>query len=263
MSPKKIVENILEIANNAALKIPHKWANIQVISIKTPESVALPIYNKTPEILKELGKLAGMEDEEAENAIEQEDDKTGKKQEDGDDGKKREMKSPLLKALKKQKKEEKTKKAKKEESESENIDDVELKEKVTPKSKKKKRSSSAGSTKEAMETPEKKQKVESSKKKSKSNEKLSKKEEKTSSSSKKKNSDRIDDDDKPKERFIAAKKFKKSIKGYVFKMGRDGLGYYIDEKPVVNKLAIEGILRMGKSGSRGGGGRKKKGRRSY
>ena len=63
MAPEKLAENIVEIAKNAAPKIPHKWANIQVVSIKTPESVALPVYNKTPEALKELAKLAGLEED--------------------------------------------------------------------------------------------------------------------------------------------------------------------------------------------------------
>ena len=63
MEAEKLVDNIVEIAKNAVPKIPRKWANIQVMSIKTPKSVALPVYNKTPEALNELAKLSGLEKE--------------------------------------------------------------------------------------------------------------------------------------------------------------------------------------------------------
>merc|ERR1712014_113967 len=53
-----------------------------------------------------------------------------------------------------------------------------------------------------------------------------------------------------KEDFLACKKFKGSKNGYVFRMGTQGLGYYIDEKPVVDKMAMAAILRMGQNRGR-------------
>ena len=58
--------------------------------------------------------------------------------------------------------------------------------------------------------------------------------------------------------FHAAAKFTGSKKGYVFRNGPDGLGYYVDVKPVVDKLAIAALVRMGNASQqqRGGGGRR-------
>ena len=42
----QIVENIMAIIEGAGEKVPRKWKNIQAMHIKTPNSVALPIYNK-------------------------------------------------------------------------------------------------------------------------------------------------------------------------------------------------------------------------
>ena len=111
MTSQQLTENILEIAKAAVPHMPHKWANIQNIAIKTPESVALPIYNKTPEVLREIAAAAGVsgdvphidtpeKEAESESAI---------KKETPTSEKKREMSSPLLRALKKQKKEEEAK----------------------------------------------------------------------------------------------------------------------------------------------------------
>lgn len=63
---------------------------------------------------------------------------------------------------------------------------------------------------------------------------------------------------KTNEEYIKAKKFKGSKKGYVFKMGRQGLGYYVDVQPVVDKAAMEAILNLGKNKSRRGGQKKNK-----
>jgi ribosome biogenesis protein UTP30 len=57
--------------------------------------------------------------------------------------------------------------------------------------------------------------------------------------------------------FHAAAKFTGSKKGYVFRNGPDGLGYYVDVKPIVDKLAIAALVRMGNASQqqRGGGRR--------
>jgi hypothetical protein len=318
MSAEKLAENIAEIAKNAVPKIPHKWSNVQNISIKTPESVALPIYNKTPEVLRELGKLAGFVEEIDTPETEAE----PKDENETVNDKKRDLKSPLLRALKKQKQEEnkkaQKKKAKEEEKKQKKDEDKPVEKKETPKQKKR-RASSEGSTKEDSEqaSPAKKKKGEtpestkkavkkekeantptkqdteqaSSAKKKKeaktpestkkavkkeaktpeSTKKAVKKEAKTPESTKKatkkpeaetKKKD-ADDDGKNKE-FIATKKFNGSKKGYVFKMGKQGVGYYVDAKPVVDRMAMEAIQRLGKNNRKGGQKKNKKGgRRSF
>ena len=116
MDPKKLVENITTITETAVPKMPRKWANIQLIGVKTADSVSLPVYNKTPEALREIAKLAGIKPD---VGLKVESTKEDKKQdqkasEEAKAKKKRELKSPLLQALKKQKREEdEEKKAKK------------------------------------------------------------------------------------------------------------------------------------------------------
>lgn len=215
MEPEKLVANIIAIAKSAATKIPRSWANIQLIGIKTADSVSLPVYNKTPEALREIAKLAGINVDAGVPA----DDKNEKVETDKKDvsegskeKKKKDLKSPLLQALKKQKKA------------------VEEKEPV-----KKAKETKPDSNK----TPEKKVKRSPSKQPTSSTKKKQKKEEKKP----------VVVDMKEKKEFVAAKKFKGSKKGYAFLMGKQGLGYYIDKLPVVDKMAMEAISRMG--GGRG------------
>ena len=65
--------------------------------------------------------------------------------------------------------------------------------------------------------------------------------------------------------FIASKKFKGSKKGYFFQNGKKGLGYYMDVKPVVDRMAMEALMRSAKkkgaSGRRKSGGGGRRGRR--
>ena len=44
------VDNIMAAADGVAARIPKKWANIQALHIKTPDSVALPIFASLPEV---------------------------------------------------------------------------------------------------------------------------------------------------------------------------------------------------------------------
>jgi ribosome biogenesis protein UTP30 len=210
MTCQQLTENILEIAKGSVPHMPLKWANIQNIAIKTPESVALPIYNKTPEVLREIAVAAGVDKDVTKTEIdtpEKEPEETPLlSKESPKSDKKRDMKSPLLRALKKQKQEEtKTRKPVKEE---------------TPKEKKKDPSSKS-------------------------------------------------DADTPAEvNFLSAKKFNGSKKGYVFRMGKDGLGYYVDVKPKVDQMAMEALMRGGAGKNKGrdapNKGRKgRKGRKSW
>jgi len=241
MSANKLIDNITSITSLVPTKVPRKWSNIRSISVKTTNSVALPIYNKTYEELEVIKLLAKEEKEQMKNEDE-------KKKGDEDDGisskKKRKMaNTPLAKALKKQKAEEKEEDEKKDEvvekksskksakkKRKESIDEEEAVVKKTPKSSKKKRKESVDST-TAEDQPKKK-------------------EAKTPKSSSKKHKALIPEE----EGFISSKKFQGAKKGYVFKKSTKGLGYYKDVLPVVDKAALARF-----SGRIGGGGRKSMG----
>jgi ribosome biogenesis protein UTP30 len=302
MSLQKLVENVVAIGEHAASKIPRKWTNIQMIGIKTPESVLLPIYNKTPEALAELAKLAGYQTKSTSSS----DKKEGTKDEEKDTKRKLvdPAKSPLLRALKKQKQmeeEEKVDKAKNNsavkkadekaaeiagEKAKGKIEGETSAEKKTPNKKKNKRKSSEADMKEPEEkslknkqgdspastikgkpddnnTPKHKEK----KVKRKSGEGLEKdlssatKQSETKSPAPAKESK--SEPAKEAKDFILAKKFTGSKAGYVFRMGRQGLGYYVDAKPVVDKMAMEALKRSSQSQGSRGGGNKRRGRRSY
>jgi len=100
MPPSKLIANIQSICSNVPSNVPRKWSNIGSISIKTSASVALPIYNKTPEELEQIMKLAKDEKQ----IIAQ---KGNNENENVDEGKKKRKiaaaSTPLAKALKKQK----------------------------------------------------------------------------------------------------------------------------------------------------------------
>eukprot|EP01130_Rhizamoeba_saxonica_P006850 TRINITY_DN2744_c0_g1_i2.p1 TRINITY_DN2744_c0_g1~~TRINITY_DN2744_c0_g1_i2.p1 ORF type:complete len:147 (-),score=38.75 TRINITY_DN2744_c0_g1_i2:64-504(-) len=52
MDEEQICENIIEAVGAIAKFIPRKWKNIKSLSIKTDESIALPIYNRLEPIKK-------------------------------------------------------------------------------------------------------------------------------------------------------------------------------------------------------------------
>lgn len=102
MPTRNLTENIDAIIVNAASHIPRKWGNIAAISIKTNKSVALPIYNKTPE------DLEAYQSKKEETGDEKKRERELSVQSDGDTEKERDVKkqklelakkSPLLKAL--------------------------------------------------------------------------------------------------------------------------------------------------------------------
>jgi len=132
MSPERLVENIAAIAEKAPFKVPRKWANVRSISIKTTESVALPIYNKSPEEIEELLYLARVEKKEGVGGGEDTEEEKKKKK------KRKEMaeSTPLGKALKKQKSLEKKAKERNDEKPAEikdDHDDTAVKDKETKK----------------------------------------------------------------------------------------------------------------------------------
>ncbi|GFH46145.1 hypothetical protein CTEN210_02619 [Chaetoceros tenuissimus] len=249
MPIEHLAENAAAIVENAVQKIPRKWANICAIHIKTSHSVALPIYNKTREQLEEISQLAKVDSNEKKRSRDEEEQEAAAAKETKKKQKKElQAKSPLVKALKKSKKQ-------KEESEEEPVVEETPKKKkktkseekvtATPKSLKKKKKAEAEEEEAVVPTPK------SSKKK------------------KSKTEDEPTSSKKASKEFIASKKFKGAKKGYVFKMGTNGVGYYVDVKPVPDKMALAALARSsGAGGSRRkstGGSRKsgRKGRRSY
>lgn len=255
MPLNQIMENAVAIVKGAVGHIPRKWANVSAVHIKTATSVALPVYNKTREELEEISRLAN-KTERTNNTSKEQSKKRTRDNDKHDDvtmdetdtqemnnkKKKKELaKSPLAKALKKAKAETVVEKETKKEGQG------------TPVIEKK--------SKKSDDTIS--EKVKSSKKTKASDKSM---DEKTSLSSAKKTKTEEDGKD-----FIASKKFKGAKKGYVFRKGKDGIGYYIDIKPVVDKMALDAFARINKSGGNGkrrqstGGktsGRKGKGRRS-
>ena len=309
MTSDQIVENILAITENGVPLIPRKWANIRAIALKTPNSTSLPFYNKTPEELMEIARLAGARqvwkatESESKDAME-----VDKSDTDDSPKKRKDIKSPLVQALKKQKKDagnEESKKEKdiesKKQSAKENKDEVtesktskkqkkEQKEENESKTKEGKKSNKTvtakgNDTKESMDV-EKKDEIKVSKDKSASAKKSKRKSDGGASSEKdeplsKKSKSPAKDTTKGSEGkaadFIASKKFTGSKKGYVFRAGSKGLGYYVDVKPVPDKAALAALARMaqqghgksdrrkssGSMGKQKKGGKKSRGRRSF
>jgi len=124
MAPEKLAANVMAIAKLAPAKIPRSWANIQMIGVKTADSISLPVYNKTPEALNEIAKLAGIDMKASSSTDKGKTEEKDSSQNDKQEKKKKNLKSPLLQALKKQNKagaeKESSKKTKGEEKSDEN-----------------------------------------------------------------------------------------------------------------------------------------------
>jgi len=248
MSSDKILENISAVVNGAIEHIPRKWGNVSAINIKTSNSMALPIYNKTREELEEITRLAKIsrvsnsekkEETKSFKETAQSLDQRGKDENIKDDDQekkkaKKELatKSPLAKALKKA------------------VAQTEHVEKKVDTDGKKKKLDSLDDVPPISAKKAKKEETAKEKKETKSTTEETKKD------------------------FVASKKFNGAKKGYVFRKGKEGLGYYIDKKPIVDKMAIEALARLNrgsggesstrrKSAGGSGGQGKRKGRRSF
>ena len=240
MPVKYLNENIQAIVASAVDKIPSKWANVRSISIKLPDSTSLPVYNKTPEELEEIARLAGSTKKATANENEEEEEK--KEEAAAEEKKRRKLaaKSPLVRALKKQR--------------------ISMEEEDTPadeaspsvKSVKKKRKSEQNSAK-APARDSRTEELEGAKSERKKNKK--KKTDDDAESSQKATKAAVN------QTFIASKKFVGSKEGYVFYKGKKGLGYYIDHPPKVDKMAMAALARLASTPMKGGKGGKKKGGR--
>uniref|UniRef100_M4BCI3 Ribosomal protein L1 n=1 Tax=Hyaloperonospora arabidopsidis (strain Emoy2) TaxID=559515 RepID=M4BCI3_HYAAE len=62
MTPEQMVENIMVAMNHCANQVPKGWNGVQSISIKTNDSVALPVYNALASLAKlpPVGKTANL-----------------------------------------------------------------------------------------------------------------------------------------------------------------------------------------------------------
>lgn len=254
MEVEKLVENVLAVTKGAVPKMPRKWANVQLISIKTADSISLPVYNKTPEALREIAKLAGIDVDVGLGKKDDDPDVASKKVSDEDavNKKKRSLKSPLLTALKKQKQEEK----KKDKQGQDKVSEAPTPKKTSKRKATEESENTNVAKTETTRTRNTRSKKDDPPKKETADEESPKKKQKTE---RKEEQDIAGNDGKEATKtFIQAKKFKGSKKGYVFKMGRQGLGYYVDIKPVVDRAAMEAIQRLGKNNSRRGGQKKNK-----
>lgn len=299
MTSDQLVDNVMSILDNGVGRIPRKWANIRAIAVKTPNSMSLPFYNKTPAELAEIARLAGI------SQVWKDDTSTPK---EGDNieamvdasespKKRKELKSPLVQALKKQKKiesdtnkgeEANNKVANSETSTKEHKNskkEIAESEELTNKPKKTRDElddEDAATTAKQAKKDEAEKSTKKQKKKKESSQLEGVKDKKDEKSTRKKRkSDAAnvapeESSKKPTGEFIASKTFTGSEKGYVFRQGAKGLGYYMDIKPVPDKAALAALARMhnqGKVGnerrkSTGGnkpkkGGKKSKGRRSF
>jgi ribosome biogenesis protein UTP30 len=285
MTADKLAANVAAICAAATIKLPRKWANVRSIAVKTPISVSLPIYNKTPEELVKIAKMAGIKSVWKDTIATTKDKTTAESSKDDKDvdtkEKKRKVeklaaKSPLLRALKKQKQKEgeetkekvvESKKAKKDkkvdgkaggESPNKKTKRATEEPEVVEKVQKKRRTSTASEKAEAE--PKKVQK--SAEKVTKKVEKSAEKTKKVEKSDEKVTKKVVEKKSGSDDAFIAANKFKGSKKGYVFKRDKTGVGYYKDAKPVVDKMAMEAIARMqSRKGNKGAGGKQAGGNR--
>jgi len=326
MSPSKLLENIMSVCSEVPTKVPRKWSNVRSVSIKTTNSVALPIYNKTPEELAHIARLARVGEKDRAGEEEGEDM-------DGDDGvdeKRGRAKAavgaadtPLARALKKQRavkavadgREEGSSEKKRKGPTGETIAAEIASDAAQKSSKKEKKGRSTADGEEAVgattaeagtkKTPKSSKKVKTGTNDDAEEEKAEvAAKEAPKSSKKKKRKVAIDGDvgeggsdaAAPKEEvaakaaqgqksakkvkrgegattegspssssmtkkeaknedFVDAKKFNGSKRGYVFRKGPSGIGYYRDVLPVVDKSGLAGLLAK----TTGGGNRKSMG----
>ena len=278
----QLVDNVLAAAAQGVDCVPQKWKNVQSLSVKTPRSMALPFYNRLPEELMDLTKLRPEEVIEAEikqKKLEAREKKAVVLK------KKRKLaeKSPLLRALKKQKSESSSESKDAEKTESDEKTGKEVKPNKKSLAKKEPvesvTSKSAAKKSKTKEIPSDESKP--AKKAKKEEPQVSKKPATLQASKKTTASEPLtvsaSKDSKQKDKgatksaenalsaFISSKKYSGSKKGYVFKKGANGLGYYIDKLPVVDKQSMQALLRsttQGRGGDRkrstGGGSGKKK-----
>lgn len=244
MPTKYLNENVQAIVATAIDKIPSKWANVRSISIKLPDSTSLPVYNKTPEELEEIARLAGSTKKAAAEEMKEDETKEKSKKATSEEKKRKKKdlaaKSPLVRALKKQKL------AKKEDEAP--AAEAPAAVKSARKKKKSEKTPAPSVTKEEGKADSAATEKKKKRKQSEDDAVSSKKQTKNAAS---------------KEDFIPSKKFVGSKKGYAFYRGKKGLGYYIDIPPKVDKVAMAALARLANTPMKGGRRAGKKGGRGW
>ncbi len=288
MSPSKLLANIHAICTIVPTKVPHKWSNIRSISIKTTNSVALPVYNKTPEELEQIRILA-KEDKhdvvevkgvEEENACDNKGKSKGKSV----------ASTPLAKALKRQQAVKDTKNEEipvEKSSRKKEADKIATSEgTVTSTSSSKKRKYESAHREEEMiasvtKTPKSSKKKMNKDKEEGASELITERKELKSSTKKRKDASATTSEDKVSQEndtltksakksksipstndddnFIASKSFVGSKKGFVFKKSKLGIGYYRDVLPVVDKVWLSKLGKISGGAVGRDGGRKSMG----
>jgi ribosome biogenesis protein UTP30 len=105
MSSDKLLDNIIAVCESVPMKVPRKWCNVRSISIKTVDSVALPVYNRTPEELEHIAQLAkvGSSTSSTPSSVSNNDDEETKQMKKKVKSSTMVVDTPLARALKKQK----------------------------------------------------------------------------------------------------------------------------------------------------------------
>ena len=277
MSHIKLLDNITAVCESAPMKVPRKWCNVRSISIKTVDSVALPVYNRTPEELEHIAQLAKVGSTSTPSSVSNEEDEEAKQ-------KKKKVKSamivdtPLARALKKQKivntadaatDSNRTKK-RKGTTDDENDESVIVVAKKASKSSNKKANTkselfeekedkSVGTTTTSTKLSTKTKSMDTTTTTSSKKVKLNTNDESVVKSPKKKKVDTkaggVKTTTNEDNNFVSATKFTGSKKGYVFTKGKLGLGYYKDVVPVVDKLWRANLGSSSRGGGSGGNNR--------
>jgi ribosome biogenesis protein UTP30 len=105
MSSNKLLENITAVCESVPMKVPRKWCNVRSISIKTVDSVALPVYNRTPEELEHIAQLAKVDGSSTSTppSVSNDKDEEAKQKKKNVKSSAMVVDTPLARALKKQK----------------------------------------------------------------------------------------------------------------------------------------------------------------
>lgn len=299
MSSDKLLDNIIAVCESVPMKVPRKWCNVRSISIKTVDSVALPVYNRTPEELEHIAQLAkvGSSTSSTPSSVSNNDDEETKQMKKKVKSSTMVVDTPLARALKKQKIVNTPNPAPDSNKRKGTMDDDENDESDIVVAKTASKSSKKINTQsELMKEKEDKSVVSattttiSSSKKVKLNTNDVSVDTTTISSSKKVKFNITNDESVVKSQkkkkvdtkagavkvnnedsnnFVSATKFTGSKKGYVYTKGKLGLGYYKDIPPIVDKVWRANLgsnsSRTGGSGgnnnrkSMGGGQKRRKG----
>ncbi|KAL2927718.1 Ribosomal L1 domain-containing protein 1 [Bienertia sinuspersici] len=69
MERDEIVENVIAAVNGVAEIVPKKWKNVRALHLKFSESLALPIYQKVPELGLKISGITGVSDGNGEEKV--------------------------------------------------------------------------------------------------------------------------------------------------------------------------------------------------